>query len=203
MGRNSYVCLYGSYLEALEPYSDAERGRLVTAMLAYLSGEKVPEFTGNERFLWPTIRQQIDRDQENYVNRCLQNRINGAKGGRPRKTAQAKKTEGFSEKPKKPKEKENEKEKEKENEKERENGSGDIFVPPTLAMVRSYCENENIHVSPENFYHYYTASGWKMGCKPMRDWHSAIKTWEERNNGSSTRHEEAGLSPYGSLGRRV
>ncbi len=119
-GPMPYVCLYGSYLEQLMAYSEAQRGRLVTAMLQYVYEGKQTTFKGTERFMWTSLRQQIDRDLANYSERCRRNRENGAKGGRPRKTEEI--TEGFSEEPKKPNEKENETEKEniyeKENEKE-------------------------------------------------------------------------------------
>jgi len=105
MAEISFVCLYLDYLETLTPYTDAERGRLMMAMLNYAAHGLVPEFTGNERYIWPSLKGQIDRDKKNYADRCEKNRINGAKGGRPRKTEE---TEWFFEKPKEPNNKENE-----------------------------------------------------------------------------------------------
>lgn len=59
-----YVCLYHSYLDAIQALGDAERGRLMTAMLEYsLTGAAV-ELGGNERFIFPMIKAQIDRDKE-------------------------------------------------------------------------------------------------------------------------------------------
>ena len=114
MSEIPYVCLYSSYLESVAPFSEAERGRLLTAMLVYaVRGEEV-RLPGNERYLWPTIKSQIDRDAAAYRDRCEKNRDNGKKGGRPEKRS-------VFEKPKeKEKEKENEKENEKKNEKEKE-----------------------------------------------------------------------------------
>lgn len=113
-----YVCLYLSYLQTLEPYTDAEKGRLMTAMLNYATTGEIPQFEGNERYIWPTLRSQIDRDTDAYNAKCAINRANGAKGGRPpKKQTVISETERFSEEPKKPKEKEKEKEKEKKKEK--------------------------------------------------------------------------------------
>ena len=112
----AYVCLYLSYRESLEPYTMEERGRLVTAMMDYQATGEMPTFSGNERFLWPTLRSQLDRDIQGYEEKCAKNRENGAKGGRPKKQTVLAETEGFSEKPKKAKEKEKEKEKKKEKE---------------------------------------------------------------------------------------
>lgn len=121
MAEMAYVCLYFSYLDTLSPFSDSEKGRLVAAMINYAANGELPTFEGNERFIWPTIQSQIERDIEAYEKKCEKNRSNGAKGGRPKNPTvieETQKTERFLEKPKKAKEKkkENEKEKKKENE---------------------------------------------------------------------------------------
>ena len=99
-----YACLYARYLQTLAPFTDAERGRIMMAMLTYSSTGETPDFEGNERFIWPTIQAQIDRDVAAYQEKCAKNRANGAKGGRPSKIQTViPETERFSEKPKKPK----------------------------------------------------------------------------------------------------
>ena len=104
MAELPYVCLYARYLDTLEPFTDAERGRIMTAMLSYSIFGEIPVFEGNEKFIWPTIKAQIDRDAEAYQKRCERNRANGSKGGRPKNqtdNAETEKTERFSEEPKK------------------------------------------------------------------------------------------------------
>ena len=78
-----YFHAYHSILESIEPLDDAERGRLFTALLSYSATGETPLLTGNERFLFPALRGQIDRDRARYEERCAQNRRNGALGGRP------------------------------------------------------------------------------------------------------------------------
>ena len=114
-----YVCLYTSYLTSLAPYTDSQLGRLVRAMLTYGATGEVPEFRDCERYIWPMLKDQLDRDAESYRQRCEKNRANAARGGRPKNQSVILETDGFSEKPKKPKEKEKEKENEKEKEKEK------------------------------------------------------------------------------------
>ena len=80
-----YVCLYASYIKTLEPFNDAQRGRIMTAMLDYAVNGSEPKFSGSERFIWPTIKDRIDRDIAAYIARTEKNRANGAKGGRPKK----------------------------------------------------------------------------------------------------------------------
>lgn len=65
-----FMCLYHSYLKSIEPLNYAERGRLFTACLEYSMTGEVPELGGNERFLFPMMKEQIDRDNEKYRSRC-------------------------------------------------------------------------------------------------------------------------------------
>lgn len=72
----AYFLAYHSYLAAIEPLSEAERGRLFTACLCYSMAGEAPELRGNERFVWPAIQSQIDRDRQSYDERCAANRGN-------------------------------------------------------------------------------------------------------------------------------
>ena len=71
--------VYYSYLEGMEPYSDAECGRLLKACLKYCMTGEVPELPGNERFLFPTWKSQIDRDRKSYEAKCRKNSENVSK----------------------------------------------------------------------------------------------------------------------------
>ncbi|MBS7403569.1 MAG: hypothetical protein KIG37_08555, partial [Oscillospiraceae bacterium] len=69
---------YHSYLDAMEMLNDAERGRLFTALLIYSSTGEAPELRGNERFIFPSMKSQIDRDIAKYKRKCEKNRANGS-----------------------------------------------------------------------------------------------------------------------------
>lgn len=58
-----YIKMFIDYLDAIEPLADDERGRLFTALLYYARYGEVPELKGNEKFLFPMMKAQIDRDQ--------------------------------------------------------------------------------------------------------------------------------------------
>ena len=58
-----YIKLFLDYLDAVEPLGDAERGRLFTALMQYARTGEAPQLGGNERFLFPMMRAQIDRDE--------------------------------------------------------------------------------------------------------------------------------------------
>ena len=98
-----YFCAYHSYLEALEPLNDAEKGRLFVACLTYSMTGEVPQLSGNERFVFPSLRGQIDRDKARFAELDRKQAENGRKGGRPRKKPKEPENEGESSpKPKKP-----------------------------------------------------------------------------------------------------
>lgn len=182
-----YVCLYHSYLKSVEPLNDAERGRLFTACLTYSMTGAEPDLRGNERFVWPTIREQIDRDTKKYSDFCKKQQENIRKrwdttvydgaSGIPDDTKHTK-----------------EKEKEKENILSSPNVEDSIartparkrFTPPTLAEVTAYCRERQNAVDPQRFIDYYTANGWKVGKNSMKDWKAAVRTWEGKQRDSAT-----------------
>ena len=89
-----YVKLWVSYESYFEAFSDAEVGRLVRAMMNYRVSREEPKFSGNERFIWPAIRRDIDESLAAQEAMAAASRENGKKGGRPPKPHQK---DGFNE----------------------------------------------------------------------------------------------------------
>lgn len=73
--KNGFLA-YHSFLESMELLNDAECGRLFRACLTYSKSGEVLELRGNERFVFPAMREVIDRDAEQYRARCEKNRDN-------------------------------------------------------------------------------------------------------------------------------
>lgn len=113
----TYIKVFVDWRSAIEPLSDAARGRLFTALLDYAETGEVPKMPGNERFLFPMMRSQLDRDAASYDIRCEASRANGAYGGRPRKNLENQ--VGFSET-----QKTQDKEKDKEKVKDKDSSRG-------------------------------------------------------------------------------
>lgn len=110
-----YLKVFTDFADAMEELGDAERGRLFTAMLKYAETGAAPDFRGNERFIWPVAKLQIDRMAAECEGRAKTSRENGSKGGRPKKTqGNPKNPLGFS-KTQKSQDKDNDKDKDKEN----------------------------------------------------------------------------------------
>lgn len=54
------------------------------------------------------------------------------------------------------------------------------FIPPTVDEVRAYCQAHGYQVNPEYFVDYYTANGWMAGKNKMKNWQSAVRNWNRR-----------------------
>ena len=76
-----YVQIYFDFIENIESLSFEERGHLFTEILRYAKDGEIPEFFGNERFVFPSIKNQIDRDHSRYREICAARSENGQKGG--------------------------------------------------------------------------------------------------------------------------
>lgn len=170
---------YHSYLDTMEALNDAECGRLFRALLEYSATGAAPELRGNERFVFPGMRSQIDRDIEKYNAKCARNRENGEKGGRHSPP-------NAPERPRTPP-KDNDKDKDKDKDK-------DISFPPngvkdnahahrpTVEEVAAYCRERGNSVDAERFVDFYASKGWKVGNQPMKDWKACVRTWERRED---------------------
>lgn len=53
------------------------------------------------------------------------------------------------------------------------------FVPPTIEDVRLFCQERGNGIDPEEFVAFYTSKGWMVGKSKMKDWKSAVITWEK------------------------
>ena len=184
-----YFCAYHSYLDAMEPLTDAERGRLFVACLEYSKSGATRHLSGNERFVFPMLRAQIERDKAAYQERCKTNRANGIKGGNATATDRGQSLPTATDRPPTPP-------KTKEKEKEKENNSPPVLpngntapkgrmTPPTVDEVAAYCQERGNGIDPEAFVDFYASKGWMVGKNPMKDWKAAVRTWE-RSEGRNT-----------------
>lgn len=71
MGRPG-IMLYFDILEPIRVLSDADKGRLLVAMLEYGQTGKDPQFEGMLALAWGFVRPNLDRDEEAYENAKVQ-----------------------------------------------------------------------------------------------------------------------------------
>jgi len=54
------------------------------------------------------------------------------------------------------------------------------FQKPTIREIAEYCKERNNGIDAELFFHHYETNGWVQGKgKPIKQWKSAIITWEK------------------------
>ena len=189
MADMAYIKLFVDYLDAIEPLGDAERGRLFTSLLEYARTGEAPQLGGNERFLFPMMRAQIDRDNVAMTG-LSEARSKAGKIGAEAKQANAGFAKQNKQMPNLPSKSSYDKDKDKDKDKEKKNIS---FPPdgvkdsarahrPTVEEVAAYCRERGNSVDAERFVDFYASKGWKVGNQPMKDWKACVRTWERRED---------------------
>lgn len=81
MAELAYIKLWAEFEKYFGVLGAVEVGRLILGAQEYAFHGTEPQFTGNERILWPVLKESIDKDKA--YNEKQQS--NGSKGGRPKK----------------------------------------------------------------------------------------------------------------------
>ena len=172
-----YVPIFFDLVEVTGELNAQEKGRLIDAIVLYAQGGDWQEqIKGNERYLFPAFKKQIDR-----ANEISENKSDAAKQREAQKAQKsAKSTEGQ----KIPNNNNNKEEKYNNNSEEKsvKEKAASRFTPPTVDQVRAYCKERNNGVDADAFVDFYSSKGWKVGTNPMKDWQAAVRTWEKRDN---------------------
>lgn len=80
MAERPGVMFYFDLEPALRMLSDAEAGQLFRAAMEYGHYGTVPEFDGLLAMAWSFVQPKIDRDNEAYQKKCMDNAYNRYKG---------------------------------------------------------------------------------------------------------------------------
>lgn len=76
MGRPG-IMLYFDMLEPIQVLTNAERGKLLTAILEYGKEGKKPDFRGKLALAWGFVQPKLDRDENSYDMAVLQRKYAG------------------------------------------------------------------------------------------------------------------------------
>lgn len=98
--KKSFI-LYMDQRGIFEKLNDEEAGKLIKHIFSYCADED-PEAERIIDIAFEGIKQSLKRDLKKYNVFLDKQKINGAKGGRPKKKKETQKTQAFLEKPKKP-----------------------------------------------------------------------------------------------------
>jgi hypothetical protein len=171
-----YLKVFVDFAEAQEALNDAEFGRLIRAMVKYVSDGSKPDLRGNERYAWGSAKLSIDQQSGSYNNK-----VAGAAKAREKRTDIKSNQNDIKEKILISTQ---EQEQDKEHIKEIPSNEGTkksrAFQPPTLEEVKARCAEKGYTLDPEAFIAYYNANGWKVGRTKMVSWIDALAGWESR-----------------------
>ena len=83
----AYVKIYADWTKVTKKLREAEKGRLIDAMVTYATTgvDTSDQLSGNEQYLFPVFQASIDRDRQALAELSHRQSENGKKGGRPRK----------------------------------------------------------------------------------------------------------------------
>lgn len=163
---------YRSFRDAIAEMSDENKLATLLAICDYALYGREPKLKdAMSRAVFTVARPSIDANRER--------RVNGKKGGRPKKE-----TSGFDEENHRFSKMES-----TETETVSESVSGanmakppraPRFSPPSLSEIEEYCRARGKIVDAQSFFDFYSAKNWMIGKNKMRDWKAAVRTWERR-----------------------
>lgn len=70
----------------------------------------------------------------------------------------------------------------------------DINIPPSVDEVKAYCKERKNGIDAEHFVAFYNAKGWMIGKNKMKDWKSAIITWEKNDKKDNPKKNDIHLA---------
>ena len=73
------------------------------------------------------------------------------------------------------------------------NKGTNIFIIPTVDQVSEYCRERKNNINAETFVAHYSSNGWMVGKNRMKDWKSAVITWESRQGGDNGNRAGTGI----------
>lgn len=200
---SEYVPVFFDWVEVTGELTAQEKGRLIDAIVLYAQGGDWQEqIKGNERYLFPAFKKQIDRARETSGKRASAGSIGGKQKQTEANASKCKQTEANASKNAKEYNNNNNNDKEYKNE-----VKGDEvpptpqkaprrFTPPSVEEVAVYCRERGNSVSPQRFVDFYAAKGWRVGSAAMKDWRAAVRTWEDRDEHPPDRRKTVGAQQY-------
>ena len=195
--RNGFI-LYQSYKEYFEDLTGEEAKELLLAIFEYEKTRVKPtNLSTKVGCYFLVIKQQLDKNYEEYLKTVEKNRQNINKRWNKPNTKDTKNTSGINGIPnildndidndkdkeydidndidKDKKEKEIDKEKEKPQEKQ---PTQTKFKKPTKEEIKAFAVKEKLRTDCINrFYNHYESNGWRVGKNPMKNWQASYRNW--------------------------
>ena len=67
---------------------------------------------------------------------------------------------------------------------------------PSVEEIKQYCLDRNNGIDAEQFFDFYESKNWYVGKNKMKNWQSAVRTWEKRKQQNPTSKIDEQLDNY-------
>lgn len=173
------MIVYYDVLEQLEDFNNEQIGQIFKAMIKYDKDGELPTFEGEMKVAFRFIKLSLDKNKEEYLLKCEQNRENVLKRWNKQDTNvynRIQSNNSYTNATDNDNDNETDidlKEKKKNNKKKSVG-----FTPPTLSEIQAYVDAKNYNVDVEKFLDYYTTSNWKdRNGKQVKNWKLKLIVW--------------------------
>ncbi len=218
MTKESFV-LYTSQFAPVRNFSLEQLGMLFKMIFRYKLGEELDtceDMAVNTAFLF--FKNQLDMDNEKYLEKCSTLSENGKKGGNPnfkkgqsnpyyteREIEGKEITKDNQTLPKISKDNLNENVNDNDNDNDNDNVNENVIVGsigkkrtnvvfqrPTIEEIRAYIlEKGYTYTDADKFFDFYESKNWYVGKNKMKDWKAAVRNWERTDKERSYNHSSS------------
>ena len=167
--------LYTDQQGVFNQLPDEIAGKLIKHIFAYVNDENPSCEDLLLSIAFEPIKLQLKRDLRKYDEYIDKQKLNGLKGGRPRKATESQETQPFFEEPKKA---DNVNDNDTDNDTEIKKGAKRI-LPPTKDECIDLFKTNNYSISEAaSFFHYWDSMNWtRKGGMKIQKWKSAAQQW--------------------------
>ncbi len=169
------VLIYVDWINIFEELSDEEAGKLVKHLFKYVNDMNPQAPDRLTKLLFEPIKQTLKRDLVKYEDKREKNRENILKRWNKKDTTEYDRIRTDTKHTDIDSVRDIDSVSDSVIEKER------YIIPPSVFLIKKYCEERHNGIDAEYFYDWYQTRGWKVGKDKMKDWQSAVRTWEQRN----------------------
>ena len=176
MDKNSFV-LYTNYYEILKDLSNEKLGELFRAILEYKTTKKQPVVSVDLLIVFKFIKNQLDVDEEKYLEKCRKRSENGKKGGAPKNNQNAKKQAKTTK---------NKLNKHNDNENDNDNVNDNEFIP-TKDEIKNFANQQlGKSLNVDDFFNWYDAVHWKDKDGLPINWKQKVILWVKSQKSNET-----------------
>jgi hypothetical protein len=170
--------LYTDQQGVFNQLPDEIAGKLIKHIFAYVNDENPSCEDLLLSIAFEPIKLQLKRDLRKYDEYIDKQKLNGLKGGRPKKANETQETQAFFDKPKKT---DNDNDNDTDNDNEIKIKEAKRFLPPTQYECIDFFKTNN-HLESEGvaFFHYWDSMNWTRKGGKIQKWKSAAQQWMSR-----------------------